>query len=494
MSTLKPASSNQPTSTHEPGNAVSNNGPESAPVVVIGAGISGLVVAWRLQRAGTRVVLLEASDGVGGAMRSKRLDGCLLEQGPFNVMVRDASFRELLTTLEAESSLTVAKADAKATKRYLYRRGGIHAVPTNPLGMFTTPLLSKGAVIRALRGLLISARGAAPDCTLEEFATRRFGREVADTMLSAVVSGILAGDISKLSAYDAFPALREFDQHSISPLGRTLRRMPSILRKGRDPEQKRWKGLVSFGDGLGGLAEVLAQPLGADCRTNTLVQRITTDGRTWRIEFSQGVDSPPAGVIETPQLILATPAKAAADLLEPHAPQAVEELRSLESASLTVLNLIYRRSDVGHPLDGFGFLVPRNEPDYPLMGVLFADSAFPHHAPHDKRVLRAFLGGPRTPDVIELSQEELLRRTLPALRKTLDVCDEPQTVDMCRYPDAIPQYYIGHAQRVQRIQNSVAELNGLTLVGNYLGGVSINDCVKTATAAADELAARVKVN
>jgi oxygen-dependent protoporphyrinogen oxidase len=464
---------------------------EQAPVVVVGGGISGLVMAWRLKRAGVRVVLLEASDGVGGAMRSKRLNGCLLEQGPFNVMVRDASFRELLATLEHEAGLEVCKADERAAKRYLYRHGGIHAVPTNPVGLLTSPLLSKRGVLRAMRGLLLSSRGRAADCTLETFATRRFGREVADTMLSAVVSGILAGDISKLSAYDAFPVLREFDQHSVSPLGRTLRRMPSILRKGRDPEQKRWKGLVSFGNGLGGLADTLAQPLGDDCRLNTSVEQITTDGDTWRIEFAAGGQPEALGIIETRELILATPASVAASLLAAHLPATVTELRQIESASLTVVNLIYRRGDIGHPLDGFGFLVPRNEPDYPLMGVLFADSAFPHHAPGDKRILRAFLGGTRTPDVIALSDDELLRRTLPALRETLAVRGEPLTVDVCRYPDAIPQYYIGHAALVERILADVARLNGLTLVGNYLGGVSINDCVKTATGVAAALAARV---
>jgi oxygen-dependent protoporphyrinogen oxidase len=460
---------------------------EHRPCVVVGGGVSGLVSAWRLQRAGKPVVLLEAGDGVGGAMRSMRADGCLLEQGPFNVMVRDASFRELLSTLEAEAGLEVVKADPKAAKRYLYRHGGIHAVPTNPVGFLTTPLLSKSAALRAMRGLLISSRGRAEDCTLEEFAQRRFGSEIADTFLSAVVAGILAGDISKLSAYDAFPVLREFDQQSFSPLGRTLRRMPSIMRKARDPEQKRWKGLVSFGDGLGGLAEILAKPLGDDARIECRVQRLLFDGEIWRIEYAAGGEGSAAKVIETPQLILATPAGETAGLIGPHAPSIADELRGVESASLTVLNLIYRRDAIGHPLDGFGFLVPRNEPDYPLMGVLFADSAFPHHAPPDKRVLRAFLGGTRTPNVLELSDDELLARTLPALRETLAVKGEPLAVHACRYPDAIPQYYIGHAAKVARIRAAAAPLKGLTLVGNYLDGVSINDCVKTATQAANEL-------
>ena len=150
----------------------------------------------------------------------------------------------------------------------------------------------------------------------------------------------------------------------------------------------------------------------------------------------------------------------------------------MNSASLTVVNLAFRREDVAHPLDGFGFLVPHNEPEFPLMGSLFADSAFPHHAPDGYRLLRVFFGGTRTPDVIARSADELVETACRTLGEVLGVRGEPVLVDVCPYPDAIPQYELPHADRVARIHAAIAPLTGLHLAANYLEGVSINDCIK----------------
>jgi oxygen-dependent protoporphyrinogen oxidase len=453
-------------------------------VIVIGGGISGLTVAWHLQRAEVDVALIEAGEGVGGCMRTEQRDGFLLEKGPFNVIVRDPAFEELLAGLSER--ITVVTASDAARKRYLYRQGRLMAVPTNPVSLLTSPLLSFGGACRAIRGLFLSRRGDQAACTIEEFATRRFGREVSDTMVSAVVAGILAGDIRRLSAYACFPVLRDFDAKSFSPLGRTARRIPNIIRKRWNPAlRRRWRGLVSIDRGLGGLADAIADTLGDRLVTGCRVDAINhdTDGYTLECRQSGGRNAE----YLCRRLVLAAPAGETSRLLGPIIPQAGEILDGIESASLTVINMAFRRSEVGHPLDGFGFLVPHNEPEFPLMGVLWADSAFPHHAPADQRLIRVFVGGARTPDVIARSSDELVTVSFDALRDLLQISGDPTLIDVCPYAAAIPQFYLGHEERIARLRRYVADVPGLHLAGNYLDGVSINDCVRLAKQVAHEI-------
>ena len=492
----------------------------TADVIVVGGGITGLTVAWHLKRAGVEVVLLEASAAVGGSIRTEhrrapllsssaagvplRLSSAggetaplgddtaqeqwhggefLLEKGPFNVIIRAPEFEALLDGLA--DRVQVVTASRAARHRYIYRGGRLRRVPNGPLGLFTSGLLSFGGACRALRGLFLSARGRESEPTLEEFAVRRFGREVADTLLSAAIAGILAGDISRLSAYAAFPVLEEFDRHSISPLGRTLRRMPNMLAKmlGLAP-RRRWKGLVSLDRGLGGLCTALADELGPGLRREqrvTALQR-TADGYVLDVQTPHGVQR-----LHARRVVLATPARETSRLLAPLAPAAADVLARVESASLTVINLAFRRADVAHPLDGFGFLVPRNEPAFPLMGVLWASSAFPHHAPPGVCLLRVFMGGTRTPDIVQRDPAEVVRVARAALADTLGVTGEPLLIDVCPYPDAIPQYMLGHRERMATVQAAVGALPGLHVAGNYLEGVSINDCVKLGTKVAAEL-------
>jgi len=271
--------------------------------------------------------------------------------------------------------------------------------------------------------------------------------------------------------------------------GRTLRRLPTIIRKRRNPKLgRKWKGLVSIDRGLGGLCDAIADEIGAGVWKSTRVTCIERTGDNWQLDIDRDGNTERLACSD---VVLTTPAHETARLLAGLTPQVAEELRAVESSSLTVVNLGFRKSDVAHPLDGFGFLVPHNEPDFPLMGTLFADSAFPHHAPADCRLLRVFFGGTRTPDVLSRSADELVRTARSALGDVLGVRGEPVLIDVCPYPNAIPQYYLDHPQRVARIRAGVTPLTGLHLAGNYLDGVSINDCVKLGKQVAIDVQARV---
>ncbi|MCH7870412.1 MAG: protoporphyrinogen oxidase [Planctomycetes bacterium] len=447
-------------------------------VIVVGGGISGLTAAWHLGNAGLDIALLEATKSVGGVMQTHYRDGFLLERGPFNIMVRDPAFEDLLGAIS--DRVNVVSADKSAQARFIYRHGRLIKVPTGPLALMTSPILSLRGKCRAIMGLFLSRRGAETDYTLEEFAVRRFGREVADTMLSAVISGILAGDISKLSAKACFPALGRFDRISRSPLGYELSR----LFAGEKKRKRRWKGLVSFDRGLGAIGDAIAVRLGDNLIANCRVDSIARAAGGFTLHCTRRGDE---HTYRCRRLVMALPAAAAGRLLAPIQAGASLELERIKSASLAVLNLGFRSRDVGHPMQGFGFLVPRNEPNFAPMGVLWADSAFPHHGRPDHRLIRVFMGEARTPAVNSWSDEELANTAMDSLRDPLQLRGEPMLIDVNRFPNAIPQYHLGHLDRIERVRKLCGTIPRLHLVGNYLEGVSINDCVRLSTRVANEI-------
>jgi len=450
-------------------------------VVVLGGGISGLTVAWQLHKAGVDVCLLEADGEVGGCTQTEERDGFFLEKGPFNVLVRDPAFEDLIDGVANE--VKVITASNAARKRFIYRRGGLRQVPTNPISLAITPLLTLGGRLGLVTGMLLAARATEEEETIEQVAVRRFGRDVADTMISAVVSGIFAGDTRKLSLRACFPAVADVDRDARSLLGYGLSR--AFSSKGK--RKRKYKGLISVEGGLGMLTKALGNALGSDLLTNYQVESVREADGGYEItpKTQNGTNTP----IRCRRLVIAPQATVASKLLGPLVPQASEILDSIESSSLVVLNLGFRRSDVGHPLDGYGFLVPHNESDFPLMGVLWADSIFPHFAPDDKRLLRVFIGGANNPQAVDRSDEDLLATAMEGMRDLLAVSGDPVLVDICRYKAAIPQYHIGHTEKIERLRTLVAQKPGLHLAGNYLEGVGVNDCIKYSAKLANALIA-----
>ncbi len=452
-------------------------------VVVIGGGISGLTAAWQLKKAGLDVCLLEDQTEVGGCTRSELRDGFLLEKGPFNVIVRDAAFETLLE--EFADVAGVVSADPSSRKRFIYRRGRILAVPSNPVALATTPLLSMTGKARLLAGLVASRRGTLNEETIEQVAVRRFGPQVADTFVSAVVAGIFAGDIRRLSMPACFPAVVDFDRRARSPLGYGIRSMVRARRQKKGRKPRRWPGLISIDGGLGALTGAIGKRLGPDSLIHRRVESIRRlDGA---YEVATSAENDKTASLRCRQVVLAVSAVEAARLLKPLAQEATGILETIVSTSLVVLNLGYRTADVGHPMQGYGFLVPHDEPDFPLLGVLWADSVFPHHAPDGHRLIRVFVGGSRDPGAAGRSDEELLDIASGALGDLLQIRNDPVLVDISKYASAIPQYHLGHVEKIGRLHAALAPEPGLHLVGNYLTGVSINDTIRLATRTAAQI-------
>jgi oxygen-dependent protoporphyrinogen oxidase len=326
--------------------------------------------------------------------------------------------------------------------------------------------------------------GTAEDETIQAFATRRFGREVAASLVDPVVSGIYAGDAARLSMRAAFPAIWELERsHGSLVRGMFAKRRQ---RANAEPSQRRPGRLVSFADGLETLPEALARALGDRVRTRQEVigiEPVTAgDSRAarWRISVRAG------DVLEADQIVIAGHPSRAAPLAAPFDPELSALLESIPSAPVAVVALGYPRAAVGHPLDGFGFLVPRSE-GLRTLGVLWESRIFPFRAPSGYVLLRAILGGAHDPAIVTLEDRELVATVTGELQPPLAVSAPPAFSYVVRHRTGIPQCTLGHAERMTRLDDALGRWRGLHLTGWGYRGVSINQGIAEAT----RLAARL---
>lgn len=453
-------------------------------VVVVGAGVSGLTFAFDIHRQGGDVLLLEKALQPGGCAQTVRQDGFLFERGPFNLLVRDPLFESLLELLS--DSLEVVPPSPTAKVREIVLGGVRRKAPLSLGEAIQTPLLPFSQKLRLVSEPLLGKRPTSADPTLGDVIRRRFGDALADNVVSAVVAGVYGGDCDQLSARACFPLLWEIDQSSGSLI-------LGLIKRGfqsRGKPRRRWKGMVSFREGVGGFCEAMATSLG---RNLALGQQVTSISRSNGIYQVDTVE--PDGTchrITSQHLVLSTELPATLALLRPLAPDLVEILEPIQSVSLAVVNLGYGPEAFETPPNGFGFLVPKVEKDINILGTLFASSVFPHHAPEGCHSIRVFVGGVRSPSWTGLPVDELTRRVLEELSRFITIREEPRSVYVTQWPDAIPQMVSGHCERMARLEKVLGDYPNLLFVGNYTRGISVNDCVVNARMAAERLLMSMK--
>lgn len=450
--------------------------------VVIGAGVSGLALAQDLHRAGRDVLVLDKNDEPGGCARTVSESGFLFERGPFNLLVRNPLFESLLENLAERVEVVPPSPSAKRREILL---GGIRRkVPMSILEAITTPLLSPIQKLRVGAEPFLGRRPTTGDPTLGDLIRRRFGHGLADRVVSAVVAGIFGGDLDRLSARSCFPLLWEVDQSSASLIFGLIRRG---FQSRKNPRRK-WKGMISFRDGVGGFCRAMASVLGESLHLNTAVESIERTRGGYRLRVCSGAGM--AEEISTRKLILATDLPTARKLLCPWANAVAELLEPIESVSLAVVNAGFGPEALPEAPEGFGFLVPKVEKGVSILGVLFASSVFPHQAPEGCHSVRIFIGGTRSPEWVRLGDEELVERALAELGRFLPMKTKPRALAVSKWADSVPQMKPGHFERIAEVEGLLGrEYSGLHLVGNYLHGVSVNDCVVHARTTAARLLA-----
>jgi len=473
-----------------------SSSPEYNNVIVIGGGISGLAAAYWLRKRGCKIVLLEQGDRVGGVMRSERVGGFLFEHGPTSLMTNHPDVMHFCDAVGLTDRLV--EANPFSRRRYVMRGGRLLPLPSGPADFLRTPIWSGAAKLRLVAEPFIAPHRGDQEESVAQFISRRFGREVLEYGFDPFVSGVYAGDPERLSMQSTFSRLVEWEQKSGSVIkgilfGRRSNRHRADTPSAGKPASPLKRRFFSFQDGVAELPLAIGRALGDAVRLNSRVDRVYPSGQLagqsgpsgsgWTVEV---VETGGLRTYTAQAVVLAAPAPVTAGLVEPLAPAAGRALREIAYAPIVIVGLGFRRGDVGHPLDGFGCLLPGRE-GRRLLGSLWSSTIFPGRAPEGMVTLTNYLGGAKRPELIGKRDDELIALTLEELRTWLGVTGEPQAVKVVRWPQAIPQYTIGHAQRLAAIESGMEKWPTLVPAGNYLRGVSVPDCILQTRQVADRL-------
>jgi oxygen-dependent protoporphyrinogen oxidase len=443
-----------------------------AEVIVVGAGISGLSTAWFLRERGHQVRVLERADRVGGTIHSFHDSGFLVDAGPNSTLDKGEALGAVLSVLGLEGEILEANPAAK--RRYVAKNGRPVAMPGGLGAFLKTPLFSLGGKLRLMLEPL--AGRAEREESIAEFVRRRLGQEFLDWAIDPFVSGVYAGDPERLSVRAATAKIYALEaEHGSLFLGALKR-----LVKGRPTGPAPRGRLISFRQGMQALPLRLAEALGGAVSTGVDVTGIAWDeGGGWAVEAG--------GVAHRAEvLVICVPAYVAADLLRTLHEEAAHALASIPYAAVASVALGFRRADVEHPLDGFGMLIPRRL-GIETLGALFSSTLFPGRAPEGQVLLSSFIGGALNPGAVERDEASLIGRVVQDLDALLGLKGEPTFRRVIRWPRAIPQYNLGHLEKLRQIEQALERLPGLYLRANWRDGVAVGDCVANALALAERI-------
>jgi oxygen-dependent protoporphyrinogen oxidase len=493
-------------------------------VAVIGGGITGLAAANRVHELlpDAEITVFEASPRLGGVLETAERDGFLIERSADNFLTRLPQAVELCRRLGIENEL-VSTTESRR-RAFVVRNGRLVPIPDGFVLMeprrlaplLRSPILSVAGKLRMLAEPLVprgpaaatlNADGGMPnpvDESVASFARRRLGCEAFERLVQPLVAGIYTADPEKLSMAAAMPEFltHERNHGSLLMAARALKADRSAVQPGGSsdrPEQEasgaRYSLFVAPRGGMSAIVNSLAAKLAASTiRLGTAVESIhpLDDGR-WQLALqtasrSHRVAGNPQSAYDA--VIVAVPTYIAARLVQSLDPALSTELSAIEYASCAIVSLGYRRDQISHSLDGFGFVVPQVEGRRIIAGS-FASQKFPGRAPADAVLVRVFIGGALQPELLDLSEAELRRIAIDELHELIGA-GQPLFADTARWPRSMPQYHVGHLGRVARIEKLASRYSTLALAGNAYHGVGIPQCIASGEAAAERVIAAQK--
>lgn len=447
---------------------------EETKVAILGGGITGLCAAHYLAEHFGRdnILLIEASDYLGGQTRTDQIDGFSCDWGPNGFLDREPRTLEWIEALGLSPELLRCNEDA--ARRFILKGGRLHEV-IGPPKFLLAPLLSIAGRLRLCCEPLIRAkRDTAPE-SIWDFAARRIGREAADLMVTPMVSGVFGGDAKQLSLEHCFPRMARMEREH----GGLVRALIAAKKRDKTASPLGPRGrLTTFDRGIGFLPEHAAGLLSDRIRPRTPVTKLARNGAKYRIETATGTH------VEASAVLVAMPAYEAAKIAAELDAECAAALRGIPYADIAVVCTGYRREKVAHSLDGFGFLVPRNQ-RLRVLGCLWSSSIFPRRAPEGWVQLRTMYGGYTDPDAVRLSDNELIAHLEREVHPLLGISGAPEFVVIHRHSPGIPQYLLDHGQRIDAIAAAEKRLPGMAFAGNAYRGVGLNDCVLSALRAVE---------
>ena len=438
-------------------------------VAILGGGIAGLTLAHALRRETSKggrpldLEVLEAGPRAGGRIRTTQEDGFRIEWAADAFQTGTGPVLALLRDLDLHDARIPASRDA--ARRYVFARGKLHRFPASPISMLSFGALSAAGRMRALAEPIVASRVSREE-TVHQFAERHIGEEAARVMAGAFVRGVYAGDARRLSADAAFPRVRELE--------RKHRSLAAAMVKDRGRGERLW----SLKHGMGSLADRLVETLGPTLHFRMPALRIARSPEyaaptPFTVRFANGESR------RYDAVVIATPAHEAASLLREMDLEAANALRDIVSAGVAVVALAFRHEAFRRKPDGYGFLVAPGE-DLPILGALYESNLFPERAPDGFTLVRVFLGGVDRPELVTEPDARLAGLACEGLDRALGLRIGPARTWVIRQENAIPQYTLGHRERVASVMKRIGAFPGLYVAGSAYRGVSVGSLVEDA--------------
>jgi oxygen-dependent protoporphyrinogen oxidase len=454
-------------------------------VAIVGGGIAGLATAYYLQEKARQnglplsYSLIESTSSFGGKIVTDVHHDFVVEGGPDSFITQKPAALHLCRELGLEDRL-MGTNDSRR-KVYVLDGGRLRSLPDGVMLIVPTrftpfalsPLISLPGKLRMGLDLLIPRRRANDDESLANFIRRRLGQEALDKIAEPLMAGIHVADPERLSLQATFPRFIQLEQKHGSLIKGMLAQKAHRARQAGNGTGPKTSLFMTLRGGLRELVEALVARLEGDLLIGTRVVGLApaSESGRYQLHLDDGRTLP------ADMVILATPSYAAADLVEPMHPPLATELRAIRYVSTATISLGFRRDEFEHPLNGFGFVVSAREKSR-LMACTWTSTKFKQRAPDQHVLLRTFVGGPRNPDLVDLPDEALIQLVREELRQVMGVNAPPVMARVYRWPNANPQYDVGHLERVDQIKATAADLPGLYFTGSAYRGVGIPDCIQ----------------
>lgn len=439
-------------------------------ITILGAGISGLSTAFWLNKDGFDLTVLESKNEPGGSMITQREDGFLIDYGPNSGLETTPLIGQIVEEIGLKDEMIYA--DEKANKRYILKNEQLHALPTSPGAFLKTKLFSTKAKFRLLAEPFVAKSKEGYYQSISEFVKRRLGQEFLDYAINPFVAGVFAGDPDRLSVKSAFPKLYRLEE-LYGGLFKGLV-LGSRERKKRKEQSKQSARMFSFKNGMQSFPSSIAAKLDGKIKYNCNVEKVAKSENKFKVLCNHNSKSEE---IVADVVLSTVPAYQAASIFDDQKNKLLDHLNKIYYPPVKVLYLGFRRESVGRPLDGFGFLIPEKE-NKRFLGAIWSSAIFLFRARDDLAAFTLFIGGARSPELLDTENKELVNSIIEEFKKIMNIDSDPIFIKEMLWPKAIPQYSLGYIEHEKYFEQFETSNPGIFLSGNYRGGISVGDCIK----------------
>jgi len=465
-------------------------------IAVIGGGISGLAAARRLVelRPDVTVFLVEANGRLGGVLQTERREGFLVEHAADNFITTPPWAIEFCRRLGCDDQLIATRAAHR--RAFVVHQGTVKPIPAGFAVMapsriwpiVSTPILSLRGKLRMASEIFVNPRVADGSESLAAFVRRRFGREMYERLVQPLIAGIYTGDAEKLSLGATLPRFLQMEREHGSLIRAMWRQRQQQRLASKASGGARYSQFVAPREGMSALVQAIVDQLSeVSILLDSPVERITpTSQGGWQLLVS----GKNRQTLDVDGIVLATPAHHGAQLMQEVDPAMANEFSKINYGSCALVSLGFQREQIGHPLDGFGLVVPAIE-GRKILSASFTSVKYTGRASKGSVLLRAFVGGACQSELVELDDEPLQRLVVKELTDLLAIRGQPTMCHVVRQVRAMPQYYVGHEQIVRRIEERAAALSNFALAGNALSGIGVPNCIHAGEKAAESLMLRL---